>query len=97
MDEFATHQLTTSARCPTCSMLMDGATNVQPGERGSPSPGDVTVCAYCATMLQFTDGLALRELSSAEIDGFPVDVRGSLLRAQRAILLHPFPRRPEAP
>lgn len=44
--------------CPTCGNVNDAATCVE-GEH-SPSPGDVSVCLYCAAILIFTDELETR-------------------------------------
>jgi hypothetical protein len=72
---------------------MDGASNVDPGEQAGPVPGDLTVCAYCSTLLRFVEGLAVRELRPDELQVLKRDERHALLTAQKAIRRNPFPLR----
>ena len=45
-------------RCPSCHASLDAAR--APDGRRKPKPGDVTVCGYCQSVLQFTVlGLAI--------------------------------------
>ena len=50
--------------CPECNKKLDAATGVDHDSR--PEPNDVTVCLYCATVLQFNDDLTLRSTTDAE-------------------------------
>jgi len=57
-------------KCPVCSALLDGATNLR--GQGKPNPLDLTVCIYCAAMLQFvfTEGkgnLNIIQLTPAQL------------------------------
>lgn len=53
-------------RCPNCRTVVDGATAVD-GSHAVPSPGDATVCVYCARVLIFTaEGLRLPTMRELE-------------------------------
>lgn len=43
--------------CPNCKGRHD--TYAQPGEPQAPEPGDITICQYCLTVLEFTEGMEL--------------------------------------
>lgn len=58
------HQ-TPPTRCTNCNGLLDGATGV--GHDHAPTPGSVTVCAYCGHLMAYDDNLAMRELTGDEI------------------------------
>lgn len=52
--------------CPACQTVVDGAMAMD-GSQALPSPGDVTVCVYCARVLIFTaDGLRLPTFDEIE-------------------------------
>ena len=53
-----TGQLDKNQHCPSCHRLLDGFTSINNDKH--PQPDDVTMCAYCDTILQFTDGLGLK-------------------------------------
>lgn len=59
--------------CPGCGKRIDAATSID-GE-ASPTPGDVTVCAFCASVLMFEPGLSLRRVSDQELAQLPAAVR----------------------
>lgn len=48
-------QLETTPHCPHCNQKIDGFTSLE-GERGI-TDGDVSVCAYCKTVLEFENGV----------------------------------------
>lgn len=69
------------ARCPGCSTGYDRHTSVVlPGS--TPSPGDVSVCPYCAHVSTYTDDLLL-ETAPAEIRSAP-----EVARAVDAVRAH---------
>jgi hypothetical protein len=51
--------------CPACAALLDGASGL--GHDSSPMAGDLTVCAYCRALLQYTEGLGLRLAPEEEL------------------------------
>lgn len=76
------------SRCPTCAKTLDASSGP-----GSPSTGDLSVCAYCLTMLRYEPGLALRELTAAEFDALRPDERNELLKARNVLAaVGGFPR-----
>ena len=48
-----TVHLTQLNACPTCKTKLDAATNIT--EDTAPAAGDITVCAYCTSLLEFKD------------------------------------------
>jgi hypothetical protein len=77
------HQMDGKQICPHCYSKLDGAMNIA-SERG-PSPGAVTVCAYCQVPLVFTRTLKLRLLSDDDIDRLSNDELISLVVAQALV------------
>lgn len=62
---------TAPAACPACARVLDAATGVQrggapPGAPLEPGPGDVTVCAYCGTVLVYLE-VGLRVATPADL------------------------------
>lgn len=70
---------TPSNHCLSCSEIIDAATGP-----GSPSPGDISVCAHCGHVTVFDDNLKLRAPTDAEV----IDIAGNpeLLAMQSARL-----------
>src|SRR3954454_7351373 len=58
--------------CPRCNSKIEGATGVT--GRG-PSPGDWTVCLYCAAALRFDEQLAMRLATAEEVAGLDLQTR----------------------
>ena len=72
-------KLNTAPKCPRCRAVLDGWTEMEPGE--GPRPGDVTVCVYCSTVLQYTKNFGLKRASAETIAKFTLE----LSRAQRVL------------
>ena len=51
--------------CPVCQRAIDAATAVQ-GD-GHPKPSDLTICAYCASILEFDDEMRPRQASASTL------------------------------
>lgn len=70
-------------RCPACGSKLDGFTDVSL-EDARPSPGDGSICAYCAAMLTFDRSekgrLILRYPTDKELAVFTVDPKMILAR-----------------
>ena len=84
--------------CPSCSALLDGVMTVS--GQGKPNPFDVTVCIYCAAMLEFIfgegDNLNLRQLTPSKLRKIgeeDMPALTSLLRAHWVALLEVKRRR----
>lgn len=54
----SSHHLTTEPDCPSCGQLLDGVTGISHDRR--PKPGDLSICAGCGTLLEFTKVLTLQ-------------------------------------
>jgi hypothetical protein len=55
-----------ASACPRCGTPVDAATGVFDARDGSPGPGDVTVCLYCAAVSVFDADLRLRPPTAEE-------------------------------
>lgn len=67
--------------CPACARVLDAATGVSldPADRApAPSPGDVTCCAYCGTILVYA-AEGFRLATSADLDGLELELRRLML------------------
>jgi hypothetical protein len=67
--------------CPACQRVLDGATgvSVDPAEpQPRPATGDITVCAYCHSVLVYTtDGF--RVAGDADLERLEPDLRELVL------------------
>jgi hypothetical protein len=80
--------------CPHCGAPNDGAGNPRDKQDRAPSPGDITICAYCHELSIFGEGLETRKLTESEL----VDVQRSPIwphveRVRRALREVKFPDR----
>lgn len=74
--------------CPACLSKIDGATVLSSEEQAQPAPGDVTVCLYCGSLLEFAGepgALSLHTLTVTKLSELPVSVRSVLLKAAVAV------------
>jgi hypothetical protein len=65
-----------TARCPACLKTLDGAYN--PWNDATPEAGDISICAYCTTLLAFADDLTLRTLPVAVYEALSPAVQRQL-------------------
>jgi hypothetical protein len=72
---------TREGRCPNCGNELSGATSVT-DRKALPNPGDLSVCMYCAELLEFRKDLTLARLSDRDVAALPEEARQALLRAQ---------------
>ena len=68
--------------CPGCGEVLDGAFEAT-GRR--PSGGDLSICAYCGSVNQFTAQLGLEQMSERELSALPVDVRKAIQETRRLL------------
>ena len=73
-------QLETRPHCPTCKKLLDGFIAVD--HEHIPKPGDLSICAYCSEVLQFTEDMSFKQASVEAIEEFGLL---GLSRAQRQV------------
>lgn len=59
-------KLSSRPACPRCSGILDGYTAMDLDS--TPRPGDVSVCAICLAVLEFTDDLMLVEATVETIE-----------------------------
>jgi len=70
--------------CPACSHVLEEASAVD-GKPTAPVPGDLSVCLYCARLLQFTEDLDVRVMTEADIAQLPNKTRIEVQLTQWAI------------
>lgn len=58
--------------CPACGLKLNGASD--PLNDNAPSPGDLTLCAGCKTMLSFGEAMDLRLATQAEINKVEIEL-----------------------
>ena len=71
------------ATCPYCRATITAASSAA---GATPTPGDVTVCLYCGRVLAFTDALALRVATPADLGALDDEARATLGRYRRLVL-----------
>ena len=83
--------------CPACGVVCNGATlSTDPEHTPTPRRGDLTICVYCSTFLQFGPDLELAILSPSELRALPADEQAQLWKMRRVV--HALPahwRRPQ--
>lgn len=64
-------KLDSQPECPSCKKVLDGWSSTSPGG-GGPSDGDVTVCIYCGSALEFADNLTrFKLIPDDQVDTHP--------------------------
>jgi hypothetical protein len=69
-----------STRCPSCKREL--TTHAGLDDSAPPKAGDLSVCAYCQVIVQFTREGTFRQVTADEINDLPVDLRRQLIAAQ---------------
>ena len=70
--------------CPICNALIDAATGATP-DAITPKPGDLSVCLYCTSYLQYDKDLVPQELSVDALLDLPDEVKLTLHRIRKNI------------
>jgi hypothetical protein len=70
------------SECPFCGVKLDAATH--PKDRTlMPSPGNLSMCINCTSILKFDDNLHLVALTPQEFKKLPDEVQDRLYHMQR--------------
>jgi len=80
-------ELKSNPLCPSCHRLLNAATAVD-GSQVMPKGEDVTICAYCASVLQYIDRdgvLTLRWITKEQFAELPEKTRQELDKAYAVI------------
>ena len=56
------------SNCPSCGKFLDGASSVSDPGRSGPSPGDLSICIACGTIVKFGENLKLEIVSENELE-----------------------------
>jgi hypothetical protein len=78
------HKLIGTSTCPACDRTLDGATGLTTDN--APEPGDLTVCAYCASFLTFNLDLSHRKLTAEEFSELTEDEQHNIVTARKIVL-----------
>lgn len=84
------HKIADTHVCPNCRELVDGAMNVV--SNGKPRTGDISICCYCATILQFSNG-TLIECTPEEFETLDGKCKTMMMQLKIRLTLHPRPAR----
>lgn len=90
-EDFLTYETGATSGCPTCGKVLNACTSTIKGFRGPPIPGDLTVCGHCATLLEFTEGLGVRELTQMQFAALSVEQQLYLRRTRDLVFGAPMP------
>lgn len=72
------------SRCPNCGSELSGAASLS-DNKALPKTGDLSICMYCAELLEFRNDLTLARLSASDVAALPEETRQALLRAQDSV------------
>jgi hypothetical protein len=75
--------MTAVNHCPSCSEKLDAATGHD--GQGIPEAGDISVCFYCGTVLQFGENLTVHVASNATLQELPEDCKEQIAKISRFI------------
>jgi hypothetical protein len=75
------------SKCLNCGKVLDAATCTD--RESAPTPGSLSVCAYCSAVSMFDENLKLRPLTEAEVEEIFADpeLAALLYRSTRVVLL----------
>lgn len=68
--------------CPDCKNLLSAATSIESDGSAQPRPNDLTICAYCASILIYNKDFSLRKATESDLNSLDVDTLISLQRAK---------------
>jgi hypothetical protein len=74
-----TVKLDSNPCCPKCETVLDGATDLD-GKGVAPSPGDITMCIYCHTVMEFTDDMQFAEFDVTTLPQADQDIFTTMMR-----------------
>lgn len=80
--------------CPTCGVVVDGATVIGQREDVRPNPGDFTLCVYCLSFLRYGEGLSLKLLSAEDYKELAGDQKALGILIKARMVLEQMPNRP---
>jgi hypothetical protein len=72
--------------CPGCRVRINAATGTD--GVSVPTPGDISVCFNCGTLLVFNTDLTVRQLTLEELVGLDQETRDELEKIQKFLRKH---------
>lgn len=70
--------------CPNCKSVLNACTGVNSEQ--NPSPGDITICFYCGSVLKFSDDMTLVEPTIDDYVAMPKDGLFEIIMIQQQII-----------
>lgn len=80
--------------CPCCNSVVDSAATVN-DNADIPKPKDLTICVYCAAVLQFTDDMDLMLFPKVLFDSLDEEEQDELISLMLMISLKITPKSKE--
>jgi hypothetical protein len=77
-------QNTPSQLCPDCGKELNAITIIF-GKPVAPTPGDISICAYCASVLVFDADLKQRAARKEDLDQLDSETLNAIYKARRAV------------
>lgn len=78
--------------CPHCKAKLDGASGIQDEDSNSiPGPGDLSICMYCGTILEYEEGFFLHIATDerlSQLNNEEPEVYNQLIYMRDAILAY---------
>jgi len=71
-------------RCPYCGEVVDSASTLK-DDVPLATPGDMSVCFYCAEVMQFGADFKLKKMSTREIAALSAEEKADLKQTQDAV------------
>lgn len=78
------------AACPHCKQKLDAASGLQ-GDKDIPGPGDLSICLYCGTILEYEEGFFLHVATDERLSALNMEdpeVYHLLIEARDTILAY---------
>lgn len=74
---------TPDTACPCCGGLITGCSDLD--NAGPPRVGEMAVCIFCASLLQYQPGGTMRAVTKPEVAAMAPEQRAIVERTQRAV------------
>lgn len=74
--------------CPSCNNRLNAVEPNNDDSNRPPEKGDITLCVYCESVLQFGENLKLKALSREEFNNLDQDTQFEMMRAITMIRQH---------
>lgn len=73
-----------ACKCPNCDADLDATTDPT-NQNNAPEAGDITICFYCETLLEFKEDMTLAEINIKELQPEVQDLVVASLAQMQAV------------